>query len=356
MNYRSRREFIKVMLAAEASLYGFGGKAFAQLRAGEQVATGKHSYASASAERRQFGNTDMRVSALGFGTAQTGWQRTDQTMVNKLLNLALDAGVNVIDTAASYWGAEEAIGKAIAHRRNEYFLFTKAGHVVNDEIAWHKGWSGEDITRGIDRSLRRLKTDRVDVIHLHSCDLATLKRGEAIKALEKAKKAGKTRYIGYSGDNAAALWAAESGRFDSLMTSINIADQQAIELTLPLARKKQMGVLAKRTLANVAWIHRSGDAIKAPEIKTYWERLQKLDYEFLGWWARHVRRVNPIDIALRFPISLPGVHTAVFGGSNPDHIRQNVEIVRAGPLPLKDLDAIRARWKAVAREDWVGVE
>jgi len=355
MDNRSRREFIKSMLAVEAALYALGGKAFAQRAPGQETAARGEKQVAPGMERRQFGKTDMKVSALGFGTAEIGWRRTDQATVDKLLNLALDTGLNVIDTAASYWGAEESIGKAVAHRRDEYLVFTKAGHVVNDEIAWYKGWLDEDITRGIDRSLRRLKTDRVDMVHLHSCDLATLERGEAIEALEKARKAGKTRYIGYSGDNAAALWAVESGHFDSLMTSINIADQQAIELTLPIARKKQMGVLTKRTLANAAWIHRSAKDAPAPEIKTYWERLQKLEYEFLSWWAKRVRGSNPFEIALRFPISLPGVHTAVFGSANPDHIRQNAEFVKAGPLPKNMLDAIRARWKAVAGEDWVGV-
>jgi len=229
------------------------------------------------------------------------------------------------------------------------------GHVVNGEIAWFKGWSDKEITQSIERSLRRLRTDRLDVVHLHSCDLKTLKRGEAIEALEKARKAGKARYIGYSGDNDAARWAVDSGRFDTLMTSINIADQQAIELTLPLARAKGMGVIAKRSIANAVWRY---DSVKdGMSDATYWHRLQKLNYEFLRGDARKQQGPgSPADIALRFTLAVPGVHIAIVGTSNPDRYRQNAELLRAGPLPKELVDSIRARWKEMAGLSWVGIE
>jgi aryl-alcohol dehydrogenase-like predicted oxidoreductase len=204
-------------------------------------------------ERRPFGRTDMRVSVLGFGGAEIGSRKTEQREVNALLNSALDQGLNVIDTAASYWGSEEAIGKAVARRRASYYLFTKVGHVVNGEIVPYQGWSQKEITESIDRSLRRLRTDHVDVVYLHSCDLQTLERGEAIAAVQRAKDAGKTRYIGYSGDNAPARWAVESGLFDALMISVNIVDQQAIDTILPIAAQKGIGVVAKRPIASAVW-------------------------------------------------------------------------------------------------------
>src|SRR6185436_3797560 len=101
---------------------------------------------------------------------------------------------------------------------------------------------------------------------------------DVIDALERARERGWTRYVGYSGDGEAARYAIECGRFDTLQTSVSIADQEALDLTLPLARKKEIGVIAKRPIANVAWRYtRRPEAYYAH----YWMRLRKLDYPFL---------------------------------------------------------------------------
>ena len=85
--------------------------------------------------------------------------------------------------------------------------------------------------------------DHVDVIHLHSRSEEILRRGEVIEVLRRAKEQGKTRYIGYSGDSTDALYALQTGVFDSFETSLNIADQEAIDLTIPLAMKQGIGSL-----------------------------------------------------------------------------------------------------------------
>ncbi|CAM3565734.1 MULTISPECIES: aldo/keto reductase [Paenibacillus] len=292
-------------------------------------------------ERRAFGNTDMSVSILGFGGAEIG--EADQRTVDRLLHSAMDAGLNMIDTAECYGNSEELIGKALAGRRDDCYLFTKCGHASGMD---YPDWDPVLLARSIDRSLKRLKVDYVDVVHLHSCSEEILRRGEVIEVLQRAKEQGKTRYIGYSGDSMSARYAVETGVFDSFETSVNIADQEAIELTIPLAVKQGMGIIAKRPIANVAWKHErlSEDDYAYP----YWLRLQELNYDFLNDVQQGV------EIAMKFTLSTPGVATAIVGTGNPDRWHQNAQLLRDGMLPKVTYQAIRSRWKEVAGSDWVG--
>lgn len=296
-------------------------------------------------ERRQFGKTDMQVSVLGFGGAEIGFDGTDDQTVSSLLHDALDAGLNVIDTAECYLDSEEKIGRALSGRRDDFYLFTKCGHPEGPGTAGN--WTPDSLLASMERSLKRLRTDRVDLIQLHSCDESDLRKGDVIAALRTMRDKGQTRYIGYSGDGPAALYAIECGAFDSLQTSVNIADQEAIDLTLTKAQDGGMGVIVKRPIANAAWRYDSSpsNAYHRP----YWERLRKLDYDFLRDGA-----TDAASIALRFTLSLPAVDTMIVGTSNPKRWRENAALVARGPLPTEQFEAIRARWKAVAEPSWVG--
>lgn len=350
----TRRQFLETAAAGMAAftLVARAGQPPAQPAAQPAGNPADKPAAKTPLERRRFGATDMDVTVLGFGGAEIGFQQTGQDVVEQLLNSALDAGLNVIDTAECYAGSEEAIGKAVAHRRKDYYLFTKVGHVDG----WNRpdGWTPASIERSIERSLQRLKTDRVDLVQLHSCGKDTLVKGECIEALEKAKKAGKARYIGYSGDDAAALFAVESGRFDALQTSVSIADQQAVELTLTKALARKIGVIAKRPIANAAW--RFDDDPKQGNNVEYWKRLQKLGYAFAKGDNRNSQGPEgTAGIALRFTLSVPGVHVAIVGTTKPERWKQNADLLRAGgPLPKDAYEAIRARWKEVGEAGWIG--
>ncbi len=301
-------------------------------------------------EKRVLGKTGMDVSVLGFGGAEIGFEKAEEASVGTLLNAALDAGLNVIDTAECYGGtdghpsSEELIGKAVAHRRNDFFLFTKCGH--NSGFPDDKDWDVALLKKSIDRSLSRLQTDCVDLIQLHGASLDLLKQGDVINVLQEARQAGKTRFIGYSGDSDTALYAVKSGAFDTLQTSVNIADQECADLTLPEAVKQNMGVIAKRPIANVAW--RNG--ANPPDnsyAKTYWERLQALQYPFLS-------TPEAVAMALRFTLSLPGVCTAIVGTKNPERWQKNADLLAAGPLSQSEMEAIRDRWHEISKGEWKG--
>ncbi|MBM6387527.1 aldo/keto reductase [Paenibacillus illinoisensis] len=295
-------------------------------------------------ELREYGNTGMKVSTLGFGGSEIGSNVSKQD-VETLLNTALDAGLNVIDTAECYGNSEELIGDVLSHRRDDYYLFTKCGHAAGVD---GPDWDAKVLEQTIDRSLRRLKTEYVDVIHLHSCSEEVLRQGAVIEVLQRAKEAGKTRFIGYSGDTTDALYAIETGVFDSLETSLNIADQEAIDLTLPEARKRNMGVIAKRPIANAAWTFDTLPEDAYPFV--YWRRLQELGYGFLA--GNDVQAA--VETALRFTLSTEGVDTAIVGTTKPNRWQQNADLIAKGALPQELYDEIRTRWKEVAGADWTG--
>jgi aryl-alcohol dehydrogenase-like predicted oxidoreductase len=294
-------------------------------------------------ERRQLGRTDMEASVLGFGGSEIGYEGASLRTVDRLLGAAIDAGLNVIDTAECYEDSEALIGAALGARRNDVHLLTKCGH----PRGYGRGdWRAASLLSSIERSLKRLRTDRLDLIQLHSCELAELRKGEAITALERARARGLTRYIGYSGDGEAARFAVGCGRFDTLQTSVSIADQEAIELTVPAAMKQQMGVIAKRPIANAAWRYARRPA--EPYYQPYWTRLRALDYAFL----RDAERA--VSVALRFTLADPGVHTAIVGTKRPGRWAENARLLEAGRLPAAEYERIRARWKEVAEPGWTG--
>jgi aryl-alcohol dehydrogenase-like predicted oxidoreductase len=286
-----------------------------------------------------FGKTDLNVSRIGLGTGQVGWGEFDDALASKILNTALDQGVTLIDTARGYGVAEERIGKHISHRRNEYVLSTKVGY----NIEGLEDWTPEIIDAGIDRALKLMKTEVLDVVHLHSCPLEVLKTSGVPEALVKAKEQGKIKVAAYSGENDELGWAVNSGLFSSIQTSVNLCDQVSLRRYLPEATEKGQGVIAKRPVANAPW--RFAERPTGDYAEEYWVRWKAMNIDpgDLPWQ----------EIAVRFAAYAPGVCSAIAGTRDLDHFLENVEMARKGPLPQVLIDAIM---QAYAREDkgWTG--
>ena len=286
------------------------------------------------------GKTGLAVSPLGFGGGPVGYLGEEAQRAADILNPLLDAGVNLIDTAACYPGSEPLIAEAIGRRRDEYILVSKCGHKV-DGVSGEE-WSAELIGLAVERSLKRLRTDHIDVMLLHSCNLEVLRRGEAISALVKARESGKIRFVGYSGDNDAGAYAATLEDIAVIETSVNICDQVNIDVVLSRTVEKNIGVLAKRPLANAAWKDPSEQrGIYQSYVQSYTERLSAMgitpaDLGFNG---------NPTQlwphIALRFTLSHPGVHCAIAGTTSPKNARANLAAAAEGPLPADTSQKIR---------------
>ncbi|GGG07074.1 oxidoreductase [Paenibacillus albidus] len=312
-------------------------------------------------EKRILGCTGLEVSVLGFGGVELGMENVDVKKASILLNHALDSGINVIDSAECYKNSESLIGLTLAHRRQEFYIFTKCGHSTHPSF---KDWDKNLITYSIDRSLKQLRTDYIDVIQLHGCPGDLLHEEYIIDELLAAQRAGKVRYIGYSGDGDDALQAIQSGVFDVLQTSINIADQSSIDLLLPEAINKKMGVIAKRPIGKAAWRvdskarkneqqpkHASEPSFRRKAShQIYAERLDVLKYDFL----QNRDCDEDIGTALRFTAAVPGVHTAIVGTTNPRRFYQNNSLLET-PISQHDYLAIRETWKANADMSWVSM-
>jgi aryl-alcohol dehydrogenase-like predicted oxidoreductase len=309
------------------------------------------------AARRDFGRTGLRVSPLGFGGAPIGNLKTEQSAVTEILSALLDHGVNLIDTAHAYHGSEEAIGAAIGHRRDEFVLVSKCGTKWNQDDGLPPAWTPEYIRATIDRSLRRMRTDRIDVMLLHSCDLETLRLGDALDAAIEARDAGKVRFVGYSGDNEAAAWAAEHPEIAVIQTSISICDQINVDTVLPGTIRNAIGVMAKRPVANAAWKARDLQYEKYLRYaEPYHERFDRMGLDLEALRERCGGPLEWPEIALRFTLSLPGVHTAIVGTTNLRNVGANLRAAAKGPLPDEAVAFIRAAFRAADPDSaWIGL-
>jgi len=306
-------------------------------------------------EKTTFGRTGLQVSRIAFGAGPIGYLDSSQAQVAALLGLLLDRGVNVIDTAAAYLGSEELIGRAIGHRRDACVLISKCGKQVPGVSG--EDWSARLVAETVDRSLRRLGTDHLDVMLLHSCPLEVLERGEALGALLRAREAGKIRFAGYSGDNEAATFAATLPGVEVLMCSASLCDQANLDGALPAAARAGLGVILKRPVANAAWKPLAAQqGIYRDYVKPYAERFAAMALD-----PRELGGAGPGDwmsVALRFALAVPGAHVLSIGTTNPANAEANLRILQQGPLPAPAVAAIRQAFAAArhrASAPWPGL-
>lgn len=287
--------------------------------------------------RRPYGRTGLMVSALGLGAGQIGDARLAEAGVASLLNAAVDASITLIDTAPSYGCSEERIGRHLASRRDDIVISTKFGY----GIAGCEDWTESCITAGIEQALRMLRTDRIDIAHLHSCPRTTLERGDVIAALERARLEGKVRAIAYSGDNEDLACAVATGRFDGYMASLNICDQRVIDAVLPDIAAQ--GFIAKRPTANHPW--RFNERPVGDYCEEYWLRWRAMELSSHGHdWG---------EIALRFALAPPQVSSAIIGTGSMAHLKQDIAWAEAGALDEDSFEELRAAFRQHDR-NWTG--
>jgi len=191
-------------------------------------------------QRIRFGRTGLEVSRIGFGALQIA-TKYDYSHAERLLNAALDAGINVIDTARGYQDSEQRIGKAISHRRDEFAIATKSG-----------GGTRKDFWEALEESLRRLKTDHVDVYQFHGADSSSrsfIYEGETtMECMREAREQGKIRFIGFSSHSLeGSLDLMATGDFDVIQYPISYVGSEATERGLvEEAERLNLGLLGMK--------------------------------------------------------------------------------------------------------------
>jgi len=291
-------------------------------------------------ETTALGKTGLQVSRLGAGLAEIG-ALDDLSTASRVLNAALDGGINFLDTSPWYGKSEEWIGRSIAHRRHEYVLATKGGHDADGHES--EQWTAKVVLDSIERSLKRMQTDYLDLVQLHSCGLEVLERGKVIQALLDARRAGKTCYVGYSGNLKGARWVIDSGMFDTIQITFSLVDQWARWDVLLKAEAAGMGVIAKRPIANAAW---GAPASPDPVREEYRQKAQAMID--MG----PIRRApeDPILLALGFVLAHLEIDTAIVGTANPAHMKVNSALVESElPIPAEVVRELHRRFDQMAR-------
>jgi predicted aldo/keto reductase-like oxidoreductase len=242
-----RREFLK------KAGYAGAGLALATI---PQPASAR---AAGELERRILGRTNQKVTILGLGTAPVGEGPVDVQEGIKIFGEAIDRGITYIDTARIYGNAEEILGHLIPKRRDKLFVVTK--------VSTH---NAVDAERSVGESLRRLKTDHLDLVHIHSIGSKNIERVLAkdgvLEYLLRQKKTGKIRFIGISGHNRPPNFVRmlQTDKIDVIMCVMNYADRNIYDFeskVLPEAKKRNVGCVAMKVYAGIKGgfrNHRSG--------------------------------------------------------------------------------------------------
>lgn len=248
-------------------------------------------------EQRRLGKHGPLVSVIGLGAFKIGrnqkikyaqpYDLPSDEQVERLLSGALDLGVNYIDTAPAYGLSEQRLGNAISHRRGEFILGTKVGEIFEDGESRYD-YSAPAVRASIEQSLRRLRTEVLDIVLIHSDgrDVEIMQQTDIVTTLGQLRDAGKIRLIGLSGKTVEGARAALDWA-DVIMVEYH-SDDRSHEPVIAEAAGRGIGVVVKKALAS--------GRLDAGE-------------------------------ALRFVLKTPGVCSAVVGTLNLQHLAANVRAV-----------------------------
>lgn len=309
---------------------------------------------------RQLGNSGLRVSVLGLGTNAFGGRADKETSI-RVIHHAVDAGITFIDTADIYTGtkSEEIIGEAFEGRRQDVILATKVGMKLGDGPN-DRGSSRHHIMEGVEQSLRRLRTDYIDLYQIHAFD-ATTPQEETLRALDDLVSQGKVRYIGASNYAAWQIMKSLSiserygwAKFVSVQPGYSLVDRGIERELVPFCIDQNVGIIPYFPLAGGILTGKYAGGAK-PE-GSLWDKNpnfeQRMDPARMEMGETVVRIANEIGttataLSLAWLMHQPGVTTVISGATREAQIDSNLEGV-ALELSQDVLDALdEASWQFI---------
>jgi aryl-alcohol dehydrogenase-like predicted oxidoreductase len=288
---------------------------------------------------RTLGRTGADVTILGYGAMELrgrprGPQIADQD-AGRLLNAVLDGGINLIDTSPDYGRSEELIGGYIGHRRDEFFLASKCGCPIEFPTdappPYPHDYSPANVRADVEQSLRRLRTDRLDLVQVHmSPSKAALEENHTIETLKDLQAEGKVRFIGMSGIQPNLPDHIAMGVFDVFQIPYSAVQRDHEEL-ITQAADAGAGTLirggAARGAASEDKNWRTGPLSQDPGVgQRNWETSSIADLVSEAGMSN-------MEFVLRFTLSHPGLSTTIVGTSSPAHLASNIAVAERGPLP-----------------------
>ena len=261
------------------------------------------------------GRTGMEVTRLGYGAMAL--RDTPDDVSETVLNAVLDAGIKFIDTSNDYGHSEEMIGKYISHRRSEYFLATKCGCPPGggDHV-----WTRENLFRGLNESLERLKTDYVDLMQLHNATVEDVDRGGLVDALEEMREQGKVRWIGASAVLPSITTFVERGAFDEY------------QIPYSAMERAHEGVISDAARSNVGTVIRGGVQQGEPGPGSRGRAEHWKPFDDAGLDDLRDEGESRSAFLLRHTLTHPDVNTTIVGTKSLDHLRENLRSAQRGPL------------------------
>jgi aryl-alcohol dehydrogenase-like predicted oxidoreductase len=298
----------------------------------------------------QLGRTGVEVTRLGYGSMELrGGQGmgppVDDDAAARLLNAVLDAGITMIDTSPDYGLAEERIGSAISGRRDEFFLASKCGCPVDAPPGSPHVFTPENIRAGVEQSLRRMQTDRLDLVQFHaSPSRSTLEQHDSIAALQELQREGKVRFIGMSGVLPELPDHISMGVFDAFQIPYSAVEREHEDLVSVAATAGGGTIIRGGVARGVPGSDKVGQQFNLENIPeerhatvermraTYARRERKWE-QAEAELADVLEGMSKMEFLLRFTLSHPHMHTTIVGTANPNHLAANVAAAAKGPLP-----------------------
>jgi aryl-alcohol dehydrogenase-like predicted oxidoreductase len=320
-------------------------------------------------EYRELGRTGWRVSTISFGAWAIGgtWGDVRDEDSMAALHRALNRGVNFFDTADVYGDgrSERLLARLKRERSEQFFIATKAGRRLEPHVA--DGYNRKNLTAFLERSLRNLETDAIDLLQLHCPPTEVYYRPEVFQWLDDMVRAGKIRHYGVSVERVEeALKAIEYPGVQSVQIIFNMFRQRPSELFFAEARRRKVGILARLPLSSglLTGKFRADSAFQPDDHRAFnrngesfdrGETFSGVDYTLGLKAVDALRPLTPPEMtmaqmAMRWILMFPEVTCAIPGAKRVDQVEENVKSADLPPLSGETMKEIRRVYDALVRD------